>query len=103
MSISLENITVSHAARHIASSMRRLNGNEGWDEEERDMEELELLRHNAMCLLRKADPLSIPFARVTREYRHTDYPSGGTDTSIMFNMPVSIPVAFHFLTEYQVM
>jgi hypothetical protein len=92
-------ISLSQAAGDISKTMKRLNGTEDWDEEERQEEEVERLRHCALCLLRKADPSSIQSASVTREYRHPDYGLGGSISSVMFNHD-NTPVELHFSTDF---
>jgi hypothetical protein len=104
VNITFRAITLSQAAGHIAKAMKRLNGTDDRDKEERQVEQVERLRHCALCLLRKADPSSIKYARETWAYRHTDYPSGGSNSSVMFKIPDhdNTPVEFHLSTFFEV-
>jgi hypothetical protein len=93
--ITFRAMTLSQAAGHIAKAMKILN---------QEVEQVERLRHSALCLLRKADPSSIKYARETWDYRHTDYPSGGSKSSVMFKIPDhdNTPVEFQLSTFYEV-
>ena len=62
------------------------------------------LRHSVLCLLRKADWRSIMFSQVKVKYRHSDYPSGSTDASVLLRIPEhdNAEIEYHSETSFAV-
>eukprot|EP00978_Attheya_sp_CCMP212_P047129 scaffold421236_cov58-Attheya_sp.AAC.2 len=100
--ISFKRMTLTNAAVCILNATKSIfaAGTDDWVE---SVEEVERLRHCALCLLRKADPASITYSLLRTEDRHTEYGSGQSDIYILFRIPDhdNMEVEFRLSTGFE--